>query len=361
MLLRHLFRSKELLDLAGFLPIELVLEAFVGDLLLGLRLGFQLLVLRFCQLLLLSHVIALLIEELSGLSEQINLNIKILDLYLSSLDLVSQSRCLSQRPLVILQRQEVLFNLFQVTLEFILLLLLLVFECSNECDLLVVAFLPLLFEGHLLVLVDFVLVVDGIRLMPVVAELFAIAFKVHLLATIFTVGLHELTLALAGLIVEFALVALQLGHLILQDVELRVQNELLTFNLQGTLCHFLDVLVEVSFHLRVLRLQQADVLVGCFIIIVKIADAGFLLVFLNFFAENFELKLHKVDLLLQVDDVIICCVDVGVVSDLAWSLLAFVLAAEVHHRGGLISRTVSERAPCYEVAAAFKATLGYSR
>ena len=96
---------------------------------------------------------------------------------------------------------------------------------------------------------------------------------------------------------------------------------------------------------------------GCFVIIVQISNARLLFVFLDFFAKDFELKLHEVDLLLQVYDVLVRWVDVGVIAKLAWSLLFFVLTTEVHHSGGLVSRAVSERTGSSEVATFLEAPL----
>lgn len=72
---------------------------------------------------------------------------------------------------------------------------------------------------------------------------------------------------------------------------------------------------------------------GCLVIVEEAADAGLLLVFSHLFSEDFQLQLHKVDLLLQVDYVLICWVDVGIVSELARSQLLLVLPSEIHGNG----------------------------
>ena len=64
---------------------------------------------------------------------------------------------------------------------------------------------------------------------------------------------------------------------------------------------------------------------GCFVIIVQISNARLLFVFLDLFAKDFELKLHEVDLLLQVYDILVRWVDVWVIAELTWSLLFFTM------------------------------------
>jgi len=99
---------------------------------------------------------------------------------------------------------------------------------------------------------------------------------------------------------------------------------------------------------------------GCFVIIVQISNARLLFVFLDLFAKDFELKLHEVDLLLQVYDILVRWVDVWVIAELTWSLLFFVLTTEVHHDSGLVSRAVSERAGSSEAATFLEAPLSLS-
>jgi hypothetical protein len=76
----------------------------------------------------------------------------------------------------------------------------------------------LLVECRFFVLVDLVLVVNRLSLMLLVVDGSCFAFKVQLLPTSITVGLHQLTLRLTRLFIEFILVRLQLGHLLLQNV-----------------------------------------------------------------------------------------------------------------------------------------------
>ena len=58
-------------------------------------------------------------------------------------------------------------------------------------------------------------------------------------------------------------------------------------------------------HLRILSLEEIDVLVRGLIVVEEGTDAGLLLVFVDFLSEDFQFKLHEMNLLLQVDDVLL--------------------------------------------------------
>lgn len=170
----------------------------------------------------------------------------------------------------------------------------------------------LLFEGLFAVLVDLVVEVDALTIVDGVVESFAFAFERHLLASVLTVRLRQLALLAAGRVGEFALAALQLGHLLLEDLDLSVEHELLPLDLERLLGQVLDSAVEVAPHLPVLVLQQTDVLVRRLVVVVKTADSRLLFILDHLLPQNFELELHEVDLLLEVDDVLVSGVDVGV-------------------------------------------------
>ena len=139
---------------------------------------------------------------------------------------------------------------------------------------------------------------------------------------------------------------------------MRVENELLTFDLKTLLGQVLETAVEIALHLGVLGFEQADVLVGSLVVIVETPNAALLLIFDHFLPQDLQLQLHKVDLLLQVDDVVISGVNVRVLTKLAWRQLLFLLAAEVHSDGGLVTTTVAEVSSA-EVRATFQATATY--
>ena len=75
-------------------------------------------------------------------------------------------------------------------------------------------------------------------------------------------------------------------------------------------------------------------LVRGFVVVEEGADARLLLVFGDLFSEDFQFKLHEVDLLLQVDDVLVCrIVFVGVATE-GFARAAFLLlTVELHHVG----------------------------
>lgn len=83
-------------------------------------------------------------------------------------------------------------------------------------------------------------------------------------------------------------------------------------------------------------------LVTCFVIIVEGADAGLLFILDDLFAEDFELKLHKVDLLLQIDNVSVGGVHVWVLPKLSHGRLFLLLASEVHSYGRLVACRIAK-------------------
>ena len=71
----------------------------------------------------------------------------------------------------------------------------------------------------------------------------------------------------------------------------------------------------------------------CLVIVIQATNSTLLLIFNDLLSEDFKLKLHKVDLLLQVNDILISLVHVRVVTQLPWSQLLLLLATEVHSHG----------------------------
>ena len=70
----------------------------------------------------------------------------------------------------------------------------------------------------------------------------------------------------------------------------------------------------VTAHLAILSLELTDMLVACLVIIIKSTDTCLGGVINHFLSQDFELKLHEVNLLLQIDDVFVCIVDVWVLA-----------------------------------------------
>jgi|688.fasta_scaffold255139_1 hypothetical protein len=68
-------------------------------------------------------------------------------------------------------------------------------------------------------------------------------------------------------------------------------------------------------------------LVGCFIVVVQTANSGLLFVLHDFLFQNFEFKIHEVELLLKVLDVLITDRIVRVAKLV---LVFHILTSEVH-------------------------------
>ena len=148
--------------------------------------------------------------------------------------------------------------------------------------------------------------------------------------------------------------------MLFQNLDLSLKHELLALDLEGLLLEVLDLPGEVTVHLSVLGLQQTDVLMGRLVIVVQAANARLLFVFNDFLSQNFELKLHEVNLLLQVDDVLVSGIHVGVAAELAWLLLALLLASEVHRRGRVVASTAAVRPASSEIGSAFHSASAFN-
>ena len=94
------------------------------------------------------------------------------------------------------------------------------------------------------------------------------------------------------------------------------------------------------------------------VIIVEATDAGLLLVLDHLLSQDFQLELHEVDLLLQVDDVVVRGINVRVLTELAGSLLLLLLASEIHGDGRLVAGAIAETAAT-KVASAFEGAANY--
>jgi len=66
------------------------------------------------------------------------------------------------------------------------------------------------------------------------------------------------------------------------------------------------------------------------VIIIQGANTGLLLILNDLFAQDFKLELHKVNLLLQIYNIVVGGVHVGIVAKLAYSRLLLLLASKVH-------------------------------
>lgn len=128
--------------------------------------------------------------------------------------------------------------------------------------------------------------------------------------------------------IGFAL--LEFLALLIDDLHLSIEYEFLPLDLQSMLGKILETAIEVALHLRVLGLQETDMLMTCLVIVIEGPDARFLLILNDLFAQDFKLELHKVNLLLQIYNIVVGGVHVGIVAKLAYSRLLLLLASKVH-------------------------------
>ena len=182
----------------------------------------------------------------------------------------------------------------------------------------------------LLVLRDLVLEMDGLGPISVVCELSALTLDGELGATVFLARAREVALHGSMVIDKIGFFILELVSLFLDDFYLSIENELLSLNFKSLLLQVNESLVEVSAHLAVLVLQKTDVLVRGLLVVVEAADARLLLVLDHFLLQYFQFQLHEVDLLLQIDDVLVCVVDVWILAQGTRLRGALFLASEVH-------------------------------
>ena len=219
--------------------------------------------------------------------------------------------------------------------------------------------LTLLTEGNLLILMQLVLKVSLLISIRVIGQRADFTLEMTLLLRVLPIIIGQLPSILAALVLELLLVRLQLLSLLFDDLQLGIKKELFAFDLKALLGPLLQIPVEVAPHLRILVLQQADMLMRGLVIIVEATDAGLLLIFDHLLSQDFQLELHEVDLLLQVDDVVIRSVYVRVLTELAGSLLLLLLTSEIHGDGRLIATAISETAAA-KVASALERATNYN-
>jgi len=160
-----------------------------------------------------------------------------------------------------------------------------------------------------------------------------VTLKIDLRLGVLTVRLGQFALLRAHPLSKGILIALELLRLFFDDFELSVEHELLTFHLKALLGQVLERPIEIAPHLAILVLEQADVLVRGLIVVVHASNARLLLILDDLLAQDFELQLHEMDLLLQVNDIIIGCIDIRVLPELARIQLLLLLTTEVHGDG----------------------------
>lgn len=277
------------------------------------------------------------------------------------LDLLSKFCSLGEGVLIVLHGEKIFLDLSQVFLQVLLLLDFTILQVGHQLDFLVMSGFVLLVTPFLRSLHDFVLLVGILRIFAIASERAHFTVKGRRLLDVFIDHGFKLILIALHLLRRLILLLLELLGLLLDNLGLSVQNELLSFDLERLFAQLVELPVKVSPHLRVLCLEQADVLMTALVIVVETADARLLLVLQHFLFQNFELKFHKVNLLLQVHDVLVLAVAlVRINAELARGLLALLLPAEIHCDSRLVSSIVAEGATTSEIGTAFQIAASYS-
>ena len=143
-----------------------------------------------------------------------------------------------------------------------------VFQSGDKLHLEVVPVQVLLIEGRLFVLVDLVFVVSRLRLVAMVVEGAQLSIESVVLLAVIALVPVKITVEHLLTLTELILLALETLSLLLDDLDLGIKDELLSLDLQRLLAQVLQISVEVTLHLRILRLKQADVLVTSLVIVV---------------------------------------------------------------------------------------------
>ena len=133
---------------------------------------------------------------------------------------------------------------------------------------------------------------------------------------------------LATLFCEITFSSLKLQCLIFNDFYLRIKNKALALNLQGGLCRLSHFTIKVFLHLCILSFKHADMLVWALLVVEHATDTRLFLIFDHLLLENFELECHKVDLLLQIDNIVVSCIFVWILSN--YTRCALILSTELH-------------------------------
>jgi len=97
--------------------------------------------------------------------------------------------------------------------------------------------------------------------------------------------------------------------------------------------------MKVFEHLSIFILQEIDMLMRGLIIIVETANIGLFFVFHYFFAQDLELKIHKMQLLLEIFDVLVCY---RVVWILKLKFVFHILTSEVHFNSRFVTCRITK-------------------
>ena len=133
-------------------------------------------------------------------------------------------------------------------------------------------------------------------------------------------------------------------HLCGYGVDLRVINILSALDIDHLVIFLVLRDLKLSPHGDVLGFEEIDMLMGSLLVIEQTTDAGVGLVVNHLLLQDFELKLHEVDLLLEVGDVLILDRVVGVLSE--GIFFGFVLASELDSARGLVVGVLEDSWGC---------------
>lgn len=294
-----LFLLDEVLDLGVTIPLQLGDQPFLIRLLLGFVLLLQVLIgLVSCLLLLVKFLLGFL-QVLASIVQLFNLYVQEGVINVHDLDLLHVLVGLEDQVLQLFHGHVLLVSFLAHFLQVLQLSLLVLHELLNHSE---VALVPTVIERieHPALLKDHGLPV-ALFFLPL--NRLTILAGVLLESNALTERLLRLLLRLILLLLESCLVLLavivQLILMILHCLDLRIENELLTDDLQPLLGLVLRPLLEALSHIHVLFFQELDVLVRRLLVVEQRANAGVLFIFDYFFLKNSELELHEVHLLLQ--------------------------------------------------------------
>ena len=162
-------------------------------------------------------------------------------------------------------------------------------------------------------------------------------------ASSFHLGFNFVQILLRFLFI-ILLFLLQSFHLCSDGIDLRVVDILSALHVDHLVVFLVFQDLEVPPHRDVLRLEKVDMLMRGLLIVEKPTNTRVAFIIDNFLLQDFELKLHKVDLLLEVGNILILNSGVGVLAQAL--VFAFILASELDSVGGLVRIVLENTRGC---------------
>lgn len=299
-LLGSLLLRDELLNFNVLVALQLGLQTLDGHVLAGEGLFLELLILDLGEALGLGKLILLLAQVLSDVLELLHLDLLHLQVDTRIEDLIAQLGLLSQTRLVVGKALDLCLDCVAVLREFLNALLFVFDKSTSKLHLKLVTGCGQVVKG---------LVLNEVHLIVVLLSAFAtvlalVSTEIVLSDGSLVVQVFHLTVELElAFAVDCLVLELLFFHFVIlrdHDVDLRVKHKLFSNDLKLELVKLLNLLVVVSAHFLILLLQERYVLEAGLFIVEEAADAGLLLILDDFLFQYLELKLHEVNLLLQV-------------------------------------------------------------